>query len=77
MQSESGKTPRIFNLKVIIRGCDTIFKEELGPGVIASQTLEFNLTDKEYKSPQFAVAMMEARETLLKDCFICEVEETT
>lgn len=57
-------------LKVKIKNCDVVFKEELGPGVIAMQVVTFPDVDR--ASPMFLQSLLFYQDELVNE--IIEVE---
>ena len=51
------------------------FKEGMDAGVIVSQEFEYNITDKEYKSPMFALSLLEEGKQLAKSSIEIITEE--
>lgn len=64
-----------FRLSIKIDKCDAIFKEGMGAGEIAIQELEYNLSDKEYKSNMFAKSLLDQMERLKDTIIKCSIEE--
>lgn len=71
------KRKRVFRIKIRIRDCNIIFKEELGPGVIGSKDIEYIVTDKEVESPLFGLEIIHQKEALLNEVAYAELEEIT
>ena len=65
---------RTFRMKLKIKNEDHVFDADLGPGVIMMQELTFDLSEKKYKSPMFAVSMMDQEDIFMKGTV--EVETT-
>ena len=54
-----------FEMKLVAKGTDRVFDEELGPGILASQIVEFEIkTILDLDSPMFAVAVLDAEDDL-------------
>jgi len=67
---------RDITLKVKIKGCDEVFKKELGPGIISSKTLSFSEKEIEEKGEfELAKAILEEKEIMIEDCVEVIIEE--
>ena len=61
------KVKRTVTMKARIKDCDVVFDPDLGPGVIASQDLEFNETEDTYNSNLFYAYIMRTVEEFLNE----------
>jgi len=69
------KKTRVFKMTLSLKGCDKIFAEGFGPGEVASQTLTFEATDKELKSPMFLAAMIDRQDEFIETTFNWKIEQ--
>ena len=60
-----------FRLKLKIKGCKEVFKEELGPGVIASLEVIFDTDDALWA----AAGLMREEDQFIKDMVEVQTEE--
>lgn len=60
-----------FLLKLKIKGCKQIFKEELGPGVLASQEVTFDSDHAVW----IAVGLLEQEDLFIKEVVEVQIEE--
>lgn len=61
------KIKRVYKLSVVVNGAKAEFAEGLGVGVLMTADLTFNLTQKEYDSPMFPLALHDKQQELIKE----------
>jgi hypothetical protein len=66
---------RTFKFSLVARGTDKVFDEELGPGILAVQEAEFNLTPKQYKSPMFVASLLDVEREFIEGLVEVKIEE--
>ena len=63
-------------LNVKIKGCDEVFNDELGPGVISTKTLSFPKKEIEEKGEaRLAAFLLEEKRIMIEDCIEVTMEE--
>jgi hypothetical protein len=66
---------KTFRIIAKIKNCKTIFKEELGEGVIGSIDCEYDLDPEEYNKPSFVAHLMDKSDELRNDLIECDIRE--
>ena len=67
---------RDFTLKVKIKGCNQVFQEDLGPGVISLKTISISQEEIEKRGKNmFAVYLLQEQEKMVQECIEVVVEE--
>ena len=62
-------------IKIKLKNCKTVFKEELGEGVIGSKELIYDYPEEEYKRPMFAMSVMDATDSFRDELIEFQYEE--
>lgn len=65
---------KVFKFTLRAKGSTKIFREALGPGVLASQKLEFDLPD-DYNEVMFAAELLRQEEAFIERCIEVEIKE--
>jgi hypothetical protein len=58
---------RVYKLSVVVNGATKEFQEGLGVGVLMTAELTFNLTQKQYDSPMFPLALADKQRELINE----------
>jgi len=64
-----------FKLSLVAKNTSHIFKEELGPGILATQEFEFDLEPEKYESPLFVRSLIDLEQEFLDHMIEVKVEE--
>lgn len=73
----SEKITRTFKMSVRILGAKQTFADDLKPGIIATQEIEFTATPEEFRSPMFIKELVERQDAFLKEHVQVSFEEVT
>jgi hypothetical protein len=71
----SEKITRTFRMEVRVLGAKQSLGGGLGPGVVATQDVEFTATPEEFNSPMFIRELVERQDAFLKECVQVSVKE--
>ena len=67
---------RDFTLKVKIKGCDQVFQEDLGPGIISLKTISISEKEIERRGKSmFAVYLLQEQDKMIEECIEVIIEE--
>lgn len=76
MSSDSkNKVKRTFKISVIVDRCKKEFTEGMGVGVLATEVITFNLPEKEYSRPMFALSLQDRADRLREEMVKTSFEE--
>jgi len=62
-----------FIIKIKAEHNPPVFNEELGKGVVATQVIDYKVTEEDLSSPTFALHLIEQADELLNEYFEVEI----
>jgi hypothetical protein len=66
---------KTFKLSVVALNCEQEFEKGMGPGVLATQEVEFDLTQEEYDSSRFSHQLYSMAQEFMSATVDWKVEE--
>lgn len=75
MESKSQKVKKAFKFTLLARDTQKVFDPELGPGVLATQEVEFDIEPDRYGSPQFVSQLLTMEREFVDGLIEVKIEE--